>query len=100
MDNGTNKILEKKLDRYESKLVDFKACPEELTVEITLNEYRQLVSNNAANDYEKSKLREEILTKDREIDKLKKVVDKLHEEIIDATADDDGDGDDEMEEDD
>lgn len=80
-----NAVLEKKLDSYSSNNKDFVA-PQEITVTITLNEYRDLVERNAtreeaikkaeANKYERdqenSKLREEVAALKAEIYELKK----------------------------
>lgn len=44
--NNTNIVLEKKLDEYGTNFKDFVA-PHELTVTITLSEYRDLVGKNA-----------------------------------------------------
>lgn len=80
-----NAVLEKKLDSYYSDIKDFVA-PQEITVTITLREYRDLVEKNAtreeairkaeANKYERdqenSKLREEVAALKAEIYELKK----------------------------
>lgn len=80
-----NAVLEKKLDSYSSSNNDFVAA-QEITVTITLNEYRDLVSFKAVwqkkideansdkytRDTENAKLREEIATLKAEIYELKK----------------------------
>ena len=80
-----NAVLEKKLDSYYGDIKDFVA-PQEITVTITLREYRDLVEKNAtreeairnaeANKYERdqenSKLREEVAALKAEIYELKK----------------------------
>lgn len=43
---SVNQVLQKKLDNYNSKLNDF-VSPQEITVTITLNEYRKLISDDA-----------------------------------------------------
>ena len=82
---NSNVILEKKLDSYYVNNKDFVA-PQEITVTITLNEYRDLVEKNStreeairkaeANKYERdqenSKLREEVAALKTEIYELKK----------------------------
>lgn len=87
MENTTtiNSVLEKKLDSYSSNNNDFVAA-QEITVTITLNEYRDLVSFKAVGqkkideansdkytrDTENAKLREEIAALKAEIYELKK----------------------------
>lgn len=87
MENTTtiNAVLEKKLDSYGSSNNDFVAA-QEITVTITLNEYRDLVSFKAVGqkkideansgkytrDTENAKLREEIAALKAEIYELKK----------------------------
>ena len=87
MENTTtiNSVLEKKLDSYGSSNNDFVAA-QEITVTITLNEYRDLVSFKAVGqkkideansdkytrDAENAKLREEIAALKAEIYELKK----------------------------
>ena len=87
MENTTtiNAVLEKKLDSYGSCNNDFVAA-QEITVTITLNEYRDLVSFKAVGqkkideansdkytrDTENAKLREEIAALKAEIYELKK----------------------------
>lgn len=81
-----NAVLEKKLDGYyNSDIKDFVA-PQEITVTITLKEYRDLVEKNATReeairkaesnkyerDQENSKLREEVASLKAEIYELKK----------------------------
>lgn len=80
-----NTVLEKKLDSYSSSNNDFVAA-QEITVTITLNEYRDLVSFKAVGqkkideansdkytrDTENAKLREEIAALKAEIYELKK----------------------------
>jgi len=43
---SVNQVLQKKLDNYHSELNDF-VSPQEITVIITLNEYRSLISDKA-----------------------------------------------------
>ena len=55
---SVNQVLQKKLDNYHSELNDFVA-PQEITVTITLNEYRRLISDKATSS-------ERISTADRQ----------------------------------
>ena len=55
-------LLKKKLDSYSSKDNDFQA-ENELTVEITLNEYRNLVEERATAEYRIKKSRREQIYK-------------------------------------
>ena len=63
-------LLKKKLDSYSSKDNDFQA-ENELTVEITLNEYRNLVEERATAEYRIKKAEENKYTRDEENRKLK-----------------------------
>lgn len=61
MDNtintNANIVLDKKFEDgylYDDRLDNFKA-PQELTVEITLREYKRLIATKAVHDYEMSK---------------------------------------------
>lgn len=49
MENISETLINKKLDSYGTELNDFKS-EKELTVEITLNEYRKLISSKATKD--------------------------------------------------
>ena len=64
-------LTSKKLDSYESKLKDFKAQGE-LTVEITLNEYRELISSNATKEKEIKQANEDRYERNSENERLKK----------------------------
>ena len=63
-------LLKKKLDSYSSDNNDFQA-ENELTVEITLNEYRKLIEEKATADYRIKKAEENKYTRDEENKKLK-----------------------------
>lgn len=63
-------LLKKKLDSYSSDNNDFQA-ENELTVEITLNEYRKLIEEKATADYRIKKAEENKYTRDEENRKLK-----------------------------
>lgn len=64
-------LLKRKLDSYSSKNEDFKA-ENELTVEITLNEYRELIKSNATKEADLKKANEAKYTREDENKKLKK----------------------------
>lgn len=79
---SVNQVLQKKLDNYHSELNDFVA-PQEITVTITLNEYRRLISDKATSS-------ERISTADRQryqahedLDKCKKENEALLSENAD-----------------
>ncbi len=63
-------LLDKKLNSYSSELKDFQA-ENELTVEITLNEYRNLVEEKAISEYKVKKAEDNKYTRDEENRKLK-----------------------------
>ena len=63
-------LLNKKVNSYSSELKDFQA-ENELTVEITLNEYRKLIEENATADYRIKKAEENKYTREDENKKLK-----------------------------
>lgn len=63
-------LLKRKLDSYSSELKDFQA-ENELTVEITLNEYRHLIEENAISEYKVKKAEENKYSRDEENRKLK-----------------------------
>ena len=63
-------LLKEKLDSYSSELKDFQA-ENELTVEITLNEYRKLIEEKATADYRIKKAEENKYTRDEDNRKLK-----------------------------
>lgn len=68
-------VLDKKLDNYGHK--DDFVAPRELTVTITLSEYRELVSAKAKADSDYSKLRDEKWKVERERDSLKQKLETL-----------------------
>ena len=63
-------LLNKKLNSYSSELKDFQA-ENELTVEITLNEYRNLIEEKAISEYKVKKAEEDKYTRNEENRKLK-----------------------------
>lgn len=78
--NNTNIVLEKKLDEYGTNFKDFVA-PHELTVTITLSEYRDLVGKNATRKSDIDKANEDMYTRNEENRRLKEEKAKLEEEV-------------------
>lgn len=76
MADEVNIILEKKLDNYYYACDNLTAL-NEITVTITLHEYRELIKENATNEAEKRKLRDEIYSLKAEINKLKEKITSL-----------------------
>lgn len=56
-------LLKRKIDSYSSELKDFQV-ENELTVEVTLNEYRKLIEEKAIADYRIKKAEENKYTRD------------------------------------
>lgn len=81
MENITVKdvILDKKLDEYGCNKNNFVAGSE-LTVEITLNEYRELVSSNATKNSDINKANEDKYKRDSENESLRKQIEELKAE--------------------
>lgn len=73
-----NVVLDKKLDGYgvDSRLQNFVA-PHEITVTITLSEYRELVSKSATRDADIDKANADKYERNNEIMKLKEEVSNL-----------------------
>jgi hypothetical protein len=84
MENTVNVILEKKLDGYSSKVEDFVA-PGELTVTITLSEYRQLVATAAEKNYEVNRAITARLEAEEKVKRLEQEIKSLRE-IITSTS--------------
>lgn len=76
--NVNNVVLDKKLDGYgvDSRLQNFVA-PQEITVTITLSEYRELVSKVATRDADIDKANTDKWTREDENKKLKAEVAEL-----------------------
>ncbi|MCI8272876.1 MAG: hypothetical protein HFJ55_02195 [Clostridia bacterium] len=74
-------LLKRKIDSYSSKLKDFQA-ENELTVEITLNEYRELIEETATADYRIKKAEENKYTREDENKNLKKEKQKLEKQLF------------------
>lgn len=81
MDNNNNTqtvdtlVLNKKIENY-GKNIDFVA-PRELTVTITLSEYRELVNYNAKCSYENEKIRSEKWKLETDNKKLTETIEAL-----------------------
>lgn len=74
-------LTNKKLDNWGSKLNDFKA-ENELTIEITLNEYRELVKGIATKEYDIEKANKDRYTREEENRKLKTKNEQLSNELL------------------
>ena len=75
-----NAVLEKKLDSYYSDIKDFVA-PQEITVTITLREYRDLVEKNAVSKDAIDKANKDKFEREAEIKALRDEVAALKAEI-------------------
>lgn len=82
MENVTimDKVLEKKMEGYGFEKTDFTA-PQELTVTITLCEYRELVSKVATRQAAIDKANEDKYSRDSENERLKKEIAELKAEL-------------------
>ncbi|MCI8397471.1 MAG: hypothetical protein HFJ52_07695 [Clostridia bacterium] len=74
-------LLKRKIDSYSYELKDFQA-ENELTVEITLNEYRKLIEEKATADYRIKKAEENKYTREDENKKLKKENKELEKQLF------------------
>lgn len=74
-------LLKKKLDDYSSQLEDFQA-ENELLVEITLNEYRELVKEKALKDYKIKEAENDRYTRNCENEKLKREIEVLKSRLV------------------
>lgn len=82
-----NEILNYKLNSdYGTKLFDFQSCPQELTVKITLSEYRDLIASNATYECQISELRREVALKKGEIENLNLTVARLENHLAFAES--------------
>lgn len=80
MDN--NKILEEKLNSYPSSQINNFVVSQELTVTITLREYRELIENKASAD---KRIHEEYTKRietERENKELRKRIEKLSTKLL------------------
>lgn len=80
MDNNVD-LINKKIDSWGSKLNDFKA-ENELTVVITLNEYRELVKSVATKEYDIEKANKDKYTREEENRKMKEKNKELTDELL------------------
>lgn len=78
--NITNVILEKKIDGYSFNEKDFVA-PQEITVTITLSEYRNLIQEVATKKHDIEKAEKDRWTREEEIRSLKTQVSELKSEL-------------------
>ena len=76
-----NQVLSGKIGGYNPEYNNF-VCPGELTVQITLNEYRKLIEENATAQHRIDKADMERIEKRREADQLKKENAELKDKII------------------
>lgn len=80
-DKVVDELIEKKIDNYCAHSEDF-VIPHELTVTITLNEYRALVTSKANKDTEIHELNMEIIKLRDELEAYKKENDMLTRKIM------------------
>lgn len=85
MSELAEKIIKKKFECCNSDADDFKT-EDELTVTITLHEYRELVKAKAVSDSELSAARDKNWKLHRELDKANETIKKLKEKIIQLTT--------------
>lgn len=78
--NITNVVLDKKIDSYSTNLHDFVA-PQELTVTITLSEYRKLLKEEATKEEAINKANKDKYTREAENEALKKEVAELKSKL-------------------
>jgi chromosome segregation ATPase len=78
-----NTILDKKIDRYGENLKDFVA-PGELTVTITLDEYRDLVASYATRKTAIDEANSDRYERNQKIEKLTKEVEELKAELYET----------------
>ena len=76
-----SKVWERKFDGYGYGGVDNFLTPTELTVTITLREYRELVGDKAVSEKKISEIRSEKYALEKEVNELKETVAKLREKI-------------------
>lgn len=81
MEELKKQILDKKMDGYYSNIDDFKSI-DELTVEITLKEYRDLIKEYATKHYDIDKAEKDKYSRDNENRNLKEKVKDLENLIL------------------
>lgn len=82
MDNITTKdvVLDRKMDGYGNYSHDNFLAAQELTVTITLNEYRRLVASNATREEAIKKAENDRYSRNQENEKLQKEIQELRAE--------------------
>ena len=83
---STNVVLEKKLDNYNCGECNNFIAPHEITVTITINEYRELVKNVATMEAQIKKANEDKYLRDSENKSLKEEVAKLKAELYEMQS--------------
>lgn len=78
--NITNTVLDKKIDSYSYDEKDFIA-PHEITVTITLREYRKLIEEVATKQADINKANSDSYTRNEENEKLKQEISELQSEL-------------------
>lgn len=78
--NVTSAVLDKKMDSYNWNSENYVA-ENELTITITLSEYRALIASNATKQYDIAKVNEDKYKRDAENKMLKEEVDALRARI-------------------
>jgi len=81
MEDMYNKIFEKKMDYSNTASKDFE-LPNELSVRITLREYRELVSSNATKQNDIDKANSDKWKLQDENRRLKEEIDVLREKLV------------------
>lgn len=81
MENVVETLTSKKLEGWGSNLHDFKA-EKELTVEITLSEYRDLIKSKATKEADVEKANKDKYTRENENEKLKKEKKELEDKLF------------------
>ena len=81
MEELQKQILDEKVGSYDSNKHDFAAI-NELTVEITLSEYRKLVSDVATKRYDIDKAEKDKYTRDNDNKRLKEKVNDLETKLL------------------
>lgn len=87
MSELTNKIIDKKFEYSNAKAGDY-SIENELTVTITLHEYRELVKACAISDREIDDANSAKWKKECELDKAKETIQRLKEKILQLTTTD------------
>lgn len=77
-DKVVNKLVDTKISSYGNDNKNY-VIPTEITVTITLKEYRELVEQKAVAEHKESKLRKELSEANCQIQELKNTIKVLHE---------------------